>query len=113
MAVRRHLLVIHSSVKEPYNQDEVIARYKQLIRQMPRSNQYLLLYVLDLLSVFARKSDKNLMTAGSECCSICCLDLFLSRSVLVIVSTVCSSATDGIVACFLGSFIFSLVRLVP
>ncbi|TEB04114.1 Rho GTPase activation protein [Coprinellus micaceus] len=51
--------------KEPYNQDEVIARYKQLIRQMPRSNQYLLLYVLDLLSVFARKSDKNLMTAGN------------------------------------------------
>lgn len=32
---------------------------------MPRSNQYLLLYVLDLLSVFARKSDKNLMTAKS------------------------------------------------
>jgi len=30
---------------------------------MPRANQYLLLYVLDLLSVFARKSDKNLMTA--------------------------------------------------
>jgi len=32
---------------------------------MPRANQYLLLYVLDLLSVFARKSDKNLMTAGN------------------------------------------------
>ena len=32
---------------------------------MPRANQYLLLYVLDLLSVFARKSDKNLMTAKS------------------------------------------------
>lgn len=32
---------------------------------MPRANQYLLLYVLDLLSVFARKSDKNLMTAAS------------------------------------------------
>ncbi|KAF6759944.1 Rho GTPase activation protein [Ephemerocybe angulata] len=49
--------------REPFNQEEVIARYKALIRQMPRSNQYLLLYVLDLLSVFARKSDKNLMTA--------------------------------------------------
>ncbi|KAG2017651.1 rho GTPase activator, variant 2 [Coprinopsis cinerea AmutBmut pab1-1] len=49
--------------KEPYNQDEVIAKYKSLIRQMPRGNQYLLLYVLDLLSVFARKSDINLMTA--------------------------------------------------
>lgn len=32
---------------------------------MPPANQYLLLYVLDLLSVFARKSDKNLMTAQS------------------------------------------------
>ena len=32
---------------------------------MPRANQYLLLYVLDLLSVFARKSDKNLMTPTS------------------------------------------------
>ena len=32
---------------------------------MPRANQYLLLYVLDLLSVFARKSDKNLMTPAS------------------------------------------------
>jgi hypothetical protein len=33
---------------------------------MPPINQYLLLYVLDLLSVFARKSDKNLMNASSE-----------------------------------------------
>ncbi|THV07248.1 Rho GTPase activation protein [Dendrothele bispora CBS 962.96] len=49
--------------KEPFNQEEVITTYKRLIRQMPRPNQYLLLYVLDLLSVFARKSDKNLMTA--------------------------------------------------
>lgn len=49
--------------KKPYNQDEIIKTYKQLISQMPRSNQYLLLYVLDLLSVFARKCDKNLMTA--------------------------------------------------
>ncbi|OAX42698.1 Rho GTPase activation protein [Rhizopogon vinicolor AM-OR11-026] len=50
-------------VKKPFNQDEVIATYKRLIQRMPRANQYLLLYVLDLLSVFARKSDKNLMTA--------------------------------------------------
>jgi len=49
--------------RQPFNQDEVIATYKRLIRAMPRANQYLLLYVLDLLSVFARKSDKNLMTA--------------------------------------------------
>ena len=43
----------------------MIAKYKALIGSMHRSNQYLLLYVLDLLSVFARKSDKNLMTAQS------------------------------------------------
>ncbi|KAI0247642.1 Rho GTPase activation protein [Lactifluus subvellereus] len=47
----------------PYNQETVIATYKRLIHSMAHANQYLLLYVLDLLSVFARKSDKNLMTA--------------------------------------------------
>jgi len=30
---------------------------------MPRANRYLLLYALDIFSVFARASDKNLMTA--------------------------------------------------
>ncbi|KAH8100982.1 Rho GTPase activation protein [Cristinia sonorae] len=49
--------------KKNSNQDETITTYKRLIRSLPRANQYLLLYVLDLLSVFARKSDKNLMTA--------------------------------------------------
>ncbi|KAH7341930.1 Rho GTPase activation protein [Rhizoctonia solani] len=44
---------------------EVIQTYRKLIREMPRANQYLLLYVLDLLSVFARKSDKNLMTESN------------------------------------------------
>lgn len=51
--------------KKPFNKEEVIATYKHLIQRMPRANQYLLLYVLDLLSVFARKSDKNLMTAAN------------------------------------------------
>ncbi|KIM84162.1 hypothetical protein PILCRDRAFT_818484 [Piloderma croceum F 1598] len=51
--------------KQPFNQDEVVSTYKKLITSMPRANQYLLLYVLDLLSVFARKSDKNLMTASN------------------------------------------------
>ena len=52
------------------SQDEIIKTYKQLIRSMPRQNQYLLLYVLDLLSVFARKADKNLMTATSTLLSL-------------------------------------------
>lgn len=46
--------------------DFAVKEYKALIRAMPPVNQYLLLYVLDLLSVFARKSDINLMTAPSE-----------------------------------------------
>lgn len=53
------------SANEPFNQESTIAEYKSLIRQMPQANQYLLLYVLDLLSVFSRKSDKNLMNAQS------------------------------------------------
>lgn len=52
-----------SKAKEPFNEEQVIATYKSLIRRMPRANQYLLFYVLDLLLVFARKYDKNLMTA--------------------------------------------------
>lgn len=43
----------------------MILIYRKLIKDMPRANQYLLLYVLDLLSVFARKADKNLMTESS------------------------------------------------
>ncbi|KAH8831440.1 Rho GTPase activation protein [Flagelloscypha sp. PMI_526] len=45
------------------NPEQVINVYKQLIRSMPPPNQWLLLYILDLLSVFAKKSDKNRMTA--------------------------------------------------
>ncbi|KAH9953403.1 Rho GTPase activation protein [Russula dissimulans] len=46
----------------PYDREEVIATYKRLIHSMPHVNQYLFLYVLDLLSVFARKSEKTLVT---------------------------------------------------
>ncbi|KAL1737619.1 Rho GTPase activation protein, partial [Schizophyllum fasciatum] len=49
--------------KQPNTHEQVVTTYKRLLRQMPPPNQYLLLYVLDLLSVFARKADKNLMTA--------------------------------------------------
>ncbi|KAG6856904.1 hypothetical protein H0H87_012486 [Tephrocybe sp. NHM501043] len=48
-----------------YIESDVIGIYQRLIKQMPRPNQHLLLYVLDLLSVFAHKSDKNLMTASN------------------------------------------------
>ena len=59
------LALISTTAKQPHNQEEAITTYKSLIRRMPKPNQYLLLYVLDLLSVFARKSDKNFMTATS------------------------------------------------
>ncbi|KAG2046287.1 hypothetical protein BDR06DRAFT_899476, partial [Suillus hirtellus] len=42
-----------------FNHDKLIATYKRPIQRMPRANQYLLLYILDLLSVFARKSDDS------------------------------------------------------
>lgn len=56
----------YRAARKPFNHGKVIKEFQELIRSMPRANQYLLLYVLDLLSVFARKSNKNLMTATSE-----------------------------------------------
>ncbi|KAJ7111633.1 Rho GTPase activation protein [Mycena crocata] len=41
-------------VKQPFKAEDAIKTYKHGIRSMPRANQYLLLYVLDLLSVFSR-----------------------------------------------------------
>ncbi|KAG8833207.1 hypothetical protein FRC18_004007 [Serendipita sp. 400] len=49
--------------KKPFNQEEVVGAYKRLIARLPLANQYLLLYVLDLLTVFAKKSDINKMTS--------------------------------------------------
>lgn len=41
----------------------VIERYEILISQLPLINRQLLMYILDLLAVFAAKSDENLMPA--------------------------------------------------
>lgn len=51
--------------KKPFNQEEAIGAYKRLIGQLPLANQYLLLYVLDLLTVFDKKSEKNMMPAAN------------------------------------------------
>ncbi len=51
--------------KKPFEPEAAIKTYRLLIQSSPPANQYLLLYVLDLLAVFARKSDKNLMTAAN------------------------------------------------
>ena len=42
-----------------------VARYKALIASLPSSSKYLLCYVLDLLNVFARNHDTNLMPASN------------------------------------------------
>ncbi|BGP41512.1 GTPase activating protein (GAP) for Rho1p [Rhodotorula kratochvilovae] len=42
-----------------------IEAYRHLISLLPPASRYLLLYLLDFLSVFARCSDKNLMTASN------------------------------------------------
>lgn len=51
--------------KEPFDEEGAIRTYRLLISSMPPARQYLLLYVLDLLAVFARKSDKNLMPSSN------------------------------------------------
>ena len=49
----------------PHNRDEVVATYQKLITELPSLNRQLLLYILDLLTVFAAKSDINRMTAAN------------------------------------------------
>ncbi|KAL2134266.1 hypothetical protein VTI74DRAFT_633 [Chaetomium olivicolor] len=46
-----------------FDMDAAIARYQQLITELPPLNRQLLLYILDLLAVFAAKSDQNRMTS--------------------------------------------------
>ncbi|KAH8198691.1 hypothetical protein TruAng_007150 [Truncatella angustata] len=46
-----------------FNEAEAIDKYQQLIRILPPLNRQLLLYILDLLAVFAAKADENRMTA--------------------------------------------------
>ena len=48
---------------ENFDEREAIATYQQLIKELPPLNRQLLLYILDLLAVFAAKADENRMTA--------------------------------------------------
>jgi hypothetical protein len=48
---------------EHFEMDAAIIRYQQLITELPPLNRQLLLYILDLLAVFAAKSDQNRMTS--------------------------------------------------
>lgn len=57
------------------NKEQMVREYKRLIRMMPMENQFLLLYILDLLGIFAKDSDLNLMTAPSKPSSRALTDL--------------------------------------
>jgi hypothetical protein len=46
-----------------FDADTAIATYQQLITELPPLNRQLLLYILDLLAVFASKSDENRMNS--------------------------------------------------
>ncbi|KAI1144001.1 RhoGAP-domain-containing protein [Hypoxylon sp. FL0543] len=52
-----------SQLVENFNEAEAIEKYQQLIKELPPLNRQLLLYILDLLAVFAAKADENRMTA--------------------------------------------------
>ena len=48
-----------------FDQSSAITTYQRLITELPALNRQLLLYILDLLAVFASKSDLNLMTSAN------------------------------------------------
>ena len=48
-----------------FDHEKAIVTYQQLITEVPALNRQLLLYILDLLAVFASKSDINLMTSAN------------------------------------------------
>ncbi|GAE00183.1 Rho GTPase activator [Paecilomyces variotii No. 5] len=48
-----------------FDHDKAVATYQQLIRELPPLNKQLLLYILDLLAVFASKSEQNRMTSAN------------------------------------------------
>ncbi|MCJ1266885.1 hypothetical protein MMC22_006770 [Lobaria immixta] len=48
-----------------FDQNAAISTYQRLITELPPLNRQLLLYILDLLAVFASKSDLNRMTSAN------------------------------------------------
>lgn len=51
--------------RSPAEMDRIIQTYQQLITELPPLNRQLLLYILDLLAVFASKSDENRMNSAN------------------------------------------------
>ncbi|KAF7169728.1 hypothetical protein CNMCM6106_004538 [Aspergillus hiratsukae] len=54
-----------STDSDAFDHAKAVAAYQQLIRELPPLNKQLLLYILDLLAVFASKSDQNRMTSAN------------------------------------------------
>ncbi|CZT02434.1 related to Rho GTPase activating protein [Rhynchosporium graminicola] len=52
-------------LSEDFNVEKAIVTYQHLITELPPLNRQLLLYILDLLAVFASKSDENRMTSAN------------------------------------------------
>ncbi|RDL41245.1 GTPase activation, GAP [Venustampulla echinocandica] len=52
-----------TQLADTFNMEEAIETYQKLITELPPLNRQLLLYILDLLAVFASKSDDNRMNA--------------------------------------------------
>ncbi|KAK7951825.1 Rho-GTPase-activating protein 8 [Apiospora aurea] len=52
-----------SQLVDNFDEGEAIKQYQDLIKALPPLNRQLLLYILDLLAVFAAKADENRMTA--------------------------------------------------
>ncbi|RMJ24509.1 rho GTPase activator [Aspergillus sp. HF37] len=50
---------------EQFDHPKAVAAYQQLIRELPPLNKQLLLYILDLLAVFASKSEQNRMPSAN------------------------------------------------
>ncbi|ODN72971.1 hypothetical protein L202_08374 [Cryptococcus amylolentus CBS 6039] len=58
-------LVMERHLSQQTTFEEALEEYKNLIKALPEVHRNLLLYVLDLLSVFDRRSDTNLMNAAN------------------------------------------------
>ncbi|EER45653.1 rho GTPase activator [Histoplasma capsulatum H143] len=54
-----------SNEEELFDHAKAVTTYQQLIKELPPLNRQLLLYILDLLTVFASKSEVNRMTAAN------------------------------------------------
>ncbi|KAI5475539.1 Rho GTPase-activating protein [Pseudohyphozyma bogoriensis] len=64
--IPQHLYVLFTDVLERrLPLDTTISEYRDLIHRLPPTSRYLLLYLLDFLSVFSRCSDRNLMTSSN------------------------------------------------